>query len=44
MNNSDIGYPDTEWIDDGMQTCTNCGNVFYTKTPTECPQCKEPIE
>lgn len=43
MNNSDVGYPDMEWKDDEMKVCTKCGNVFWTKTPTICPQCKTPI-
>lgn len=43
MNNSDVGYPDKEWRDDEMKICKECGNVFYTKTPTVCPQCKKPI-
>ena len=44
MNNSDVGYPDAEWIDDEMKICNECGNVFYTKTPTVCPQCKNEVE
>tara|TARA_B110000503_G_C7040432_1_gene367979 strand:- start:736 stop:870 length:135 start_codon:yes stop_codon:yes gene_type:complete len=43
MNDSDVGYPDMEWVYVEMKICKKCGNVFYTKTPTVCPQCKEPL-
>ena len=36
MNNA---LTDTDVI-----ACKICGNLFYTKNPTICPQCKTPIE
>jgi len=29
--------------DADIQICRKCGNVFFTKTLTICPQCKEPL-